>query len=104
MNLPKKNDQELKSMPVASLKLLKPIVVGEDVIEVLDFNREPVAGDFEEMDPGKMKLGDMLHVLSKISGQPRKTVINRLSAKDMFAALEKLNAFLPDSQTTGEEV
>jgi hypothetical protein len=86
------------------MNLRKPVKVDKDTeLEVLTFNREPVAGDFADMDPSKMKLGDMLHVLSKVTGQPRKTVIDKLSAKDMFAAIEVLNNFLPDSQTTGEE-
>lgn len=86
------------------MRLRKPIKVDKDTeLEILTFNREPIAGDFADMDPSKMKLGDMLHVLSKITGQPRKTVIDKLSAKDMFKAIEVLNGFLPDSQMTGED-
>jgi hypothetical protein len=86
------------------IPLRKSVRVDKDTtLESLTFNREPVAGDFADMDPSKMKLGDMLHILSKVTGQPRKTVIDKLSAKDMFAAIEVLNRFLPDSQTTGEE-
>ena len=87
------------------LQLLSPIKVGEDtVIEVLTFNREPQAGDFEDMDPSKMKLGDMLHILSKITAQPRKTVINKMGSRDMFKAIEVLNNFLPDSQKDGDDI
>jgi len=98
-----KNETQEVKIPF-SMQLQSPIAVGADtVIEVLTFNREPQAGDFEEMDPSKMKLGDMLHVLSKITGQPRKTVINKMGSKDMFKAIEVLNHFLPDTQTDGDD-
>jgi hypothetical protein len=45
----------------------------------------------------------MLHILSKITAQPRKTVINKMGSRDMFKAIEVLNDFLPDSQKDGDD-
>lgn len=86
------------------LVLIKPIVVTKDiVIDVLTFNREPIASDFANMSTGATKMGDLLNIVSYCTAQPRKTVIDKLSAKDMFAAIDVVNHFLPNFQTTGVE-
>ena len=97
------NDENIIEIPF-DLVLIKPIAVTKDItVDVLTFNREPIASDFANMSPGGTKMGDLLNIISYCTAQPRKTVIDKLSAKDMFAAINVINHFLPNFQTTGDQ-
>lgn len=86
-----------------TLTLKKPVVVGYDTISELVIHREPEMGDFDNMDLSALKSKDLMFILSKVTGQPKKTVIDKLSFRDGIKAMEVINHFLVDVPETGAE-
>lgn len=86
-----------------TLALKKPVIVGSDTVSELVFHREPEMGDFDNMDLSSLKSKDLMFILSKVTGQPKKTVIDKLSFRDGIKAMEIINHFLADAPETGEE-
>lgn len=86
-----------------TLQLKKPVVVGSDTVSELVIHREPEMGDFDNMDLSALKSKDLMFILSKVTGQPKKTVIDKLTFRDGAKAMEVLNHFLVAAPETGAE-
>jgi hypothetical protein len=86
-------------METKELKLKAPIQFGSDKIESLTF-REAKAKDFRDM-PITPKIGDLLNVAAKLSGQPP-SVIDLLSPGDMTEVLTLMGEFMGPGPATGE--
>ena len=85
-----------------TIELKKPIEHGQGQVERLVFNREPVAGDFFDLQPSGWTAGDYGLVISRLTDQPL-PVIKRLSVPDFRAAMLRVEAFLSAGQETGSE-
>ena len=86
-------------METKELKLKNPVQFGSDKIEALTF-REAKAKDFRDM-PITPKVGDLLNVAAKLSGQPP-SVIDLLSPGDMTEVLMLMGEFMGPGPATGE--
>ncbi len=82
------------------LTLSEPVKLGDEgeTITALHF-RKPKAKDFRSM-PLEIKMGDMLDLAARISGQPG-PVIDLLGTDDMFKVMEVVGAFMPAGLPTG---
>ncbi len=83
------------------LKLSKPISVGSETIENLEF-REMVAKDIRGMKLPP-STDDLLNLGGKLCGQPP-SVIDKLPARDTMRMLEIVGNFMGDGPATGSEV
>jgi len=86
-----------------TLKLKFPFQWGErETKSELIFSRRAKAKDFKGIQTSKIKMDDMMTLLSRMTGESP-AVIDELDSQDLFAATEVLNSFLPSGQVTGEE-
>lgn len=88
-------------MQTKELKLKNPVQFGSEKIEALSF-REARAKDFRDM-PITPKVGDLLNVAAKLSGQPP-SMIDLLSPGDMTEVLTFMGEFMGTGPATGENV
>tara|TARA_R110001606_G_scaffold345587_1_gene494490 strand:+ start:190 stop:519 length:330 start_codon:yes stop_codon:yes gene_type:complete len=86
-----------------TLKLTKPIKLGEDTVSEITFKNEPTAADVEKMPVKDQNMGHFYPVISKMTGQTL-VGIRRLSFKDLQNAMELSNHFLGGSEEIGEDL
>jgi len=82
------------------LKLIEPITIGSEKIEVLEF-RKAKAKDLRKL-PSNPDTGDILNLAGRLCGQPPST-IDELGIEDTKAMLEAVSNFLGNSQKTGDK-
>ncbi len=85
-------------METQEVKLGDPIQFGSEKIEALTF-RKAKAKDFRDM-PLNPKVGDMLDIASKLSGQPP-SVIDMLSPADMAEVMKIMGELMGDGLEIG---
>lgn len=81
------------------IKLQTPINFGSDKITELKI-RKPFAKDFRDM-PLEPKMGDLLDVTAKLSGQAP-SVIDQLDPTDLMEVMAVVGKFMRRGQPTGE--
>lgn len=91
-----------KKQPIAIIVLDYPIQVGSETITEIKINRRPKAGDLMDMKSGEQTLGDIMKIVSKISGETMETV-KELDLEDLQKVSEVVQNFLGNSPKIGGE-
>lgn len=90
----------MNELETREVKLSNPVMFGTEKIAALVF-RQAKAKDFRDM-PITPKVGDMLDIAAKLSGQPP-SVIDMLSPKDMAEVMKIMGEFMGDGLETGSK-
>ena len=96
---------EKKEYPIPyTIRLKYPVEWGkdEDPRDTLIVKRRLKGKDLKEIPSDNIKLGHMVKLVSKITGEPM-SFVDELDSEDLFKAIEVVKSFLPNSQTTGED-
>lgn len=103
MNLFEGNQTMKNSDTVKVLKLHRPIMLGDTIIDELEI-REPVAGDLRgvNLTGGNMQTDDILKLIRNCANQPD-SVVNKLSIGDFTAAGEIIGNFIENSRKIGDK-
>lgn len=84
------------------ITLAHPIPFGEqETITKITILRKPLAGDLRSAPSGENAVDYSLHILQKISDQP-KSVIDRLELDDLLSMMEITSRFLPSTLQSGK--
>lgn len=94
---PKQNKE-----PIAIINLDYPIQIGSETLQSISINRRPKAGDLMDMKSGEQTLGDIMKIISKISGETLDT-IKELDLEDLTKISEVVQGFLGNSPKIGGE-
>lgn len=87
--------------PVRVIPLKHPVQFGQETIAELVIENRPKAKHFRDVPAQNQTMGDMLRILSKVTGRPQ-SMIDELDTEDMIACAEVIGDFLPGSLMTGE--
>ena len=82
------------------LKLKRPLKIGSEEKAELNF-REPVAGDFWELEATGLTFGSLMTVAANVTGTPLK-IMKTMCMEDMLACVQKVGEFIPDGLKTGD--
>lgn len=89
-------------METKTIRLKKPVQVGEELISDLVFRTEATVGDMMDMpaDASNHTIGDYLAMAAKLCGKPL-AVLKKLSTADMEAVLIAVGEAVAPGQSTG---
>ena len=89
---------DITTLPIV-ITLKRPVQHGADDVREIVFNRPMIAKDMYDLPLVSMKHGDIIQLVSRLSGLPR-PVIDRLSPADYSRCAEVASAFLSEGQET----
>ena len=83
------------------IKLSRPVTIGDapPITEIV-IEREPEAGDLYDFPATNQKMGDLLNIAGKLTGNPP-SFMKKLSITDAMKCAEVVGDFLPDGPEIG---
>lgn len=99
VDLDDQDEGEVDLLEEQSFALLRPIEIGEERIERLEFN-DPHAGQLKSTDRHKGEAAKMIALIARMTGLPIKA-IDRLHPFDLRKAQRIVNLFFAESISEG---
>lgn len=86
-----------------TFKLNYPItLVNGDVLESLEVFRRLTGNDIMQLSSDDIKIGDLAIMFSKVTAQPKNSVIGKLDASDLIRGTTLVASFLKRGQKSGK--
>jgi len=84
------------------IKLKYPIQWGKDLRDTIIVKRRLKTKDLMSIPAEDVTLGDFIKLIRNVSAEPM-AFIEELDTEDIFAAIEVVKSFLPNSRIIGED-